>query len=442
MNGIDLSILICSVHTRYLTYGRDIQAQVWPQYSQLPEHDQARVEIIMLTDNKKIMLGEKRNVMVDMAQGRYVQFIDDDDRIASDMFAELLHAIDTDPADVITFLVSVSMNGDEPKLCEYSIRFEENRNLPDKYERLPNHICCVKRSIARQASFPNVVYGEDAVYGQLIRPHLSSEHHIPKTLYFYDWSPHTTETQILRPGSLRMRNTPPLVDVVISSKADTPKMRAMTQTTINTCISGANSLPVHIVVIEQCEGVRYRHAQTVYTADEFNYNHFANRGAALGFAPWIMVANNDLIFRDGWLHQLLAADHSVMSPKCPGDDRQKDITENTTGYDTGMHLSGWCFMVSRQFWHEIGGFDEGFTGWCSDDVVVEQARAHGTPPMLVPGSVVEHLRSETLNRASNHDELTWGQITKFNARFGANKFADDLRFQEWKRKMLLAGDTK
>ena len=99
-------------------------------------------------------------------------------------------------------------------------------------------------------------------------------------------------------------------------------------------------------------------------------------------------------------------------------------------------------MVSRQFWHEVGGFDEGFTGWCSDDVVVEQARAHGTAPMLVPSSVVEHLRSETLNRAPDHEELTWGQVAKFNARFGAHKFADDQRFLEWQRKILLAGDTK
>jgi len=33
-------------------------------------------------------------------------------------------------------------------------------------------------------------------------------------------------------------------------------------------------------------------------------------------------------------------------------------------------------------------------------------------------------------------------VAKFNARFGAHKFADDQRFLEWQRKILLAGDTK
>jgi glycosyltransferase involved in cell wall biosynthesis len=106
------------VHTRYQTFGPKIAEQVWTQYAALPKDYQDRIEILMLTDNKKMMLGQKRNVMVDMAQGKYVQFIDDDDRIEPDMFRSVLDAIEIDPADVITFLVSVILNGGEPKICE------------------------------------------------------------------------------------------------------------------------------------------------------------------------------------------------------------------------------------------------------------------------------------------------------------------------------------
>ena len=376
---IDLSILICSTHTRYETFGRTIQDQVWQQLADLPEDQQQRIEILMLTDNKQMMLGQKRNVLVDMAQGRYVQFIDDDDRIEPHMFAAILHAIKTDPADVITFLVSVSMNGAEPKICEYSMHFKADRNTEHGYERLPNHICVVKRGLARRVSFPNVVYGEDSAYSKLLRPLLFSEHHIHEVLYHYDWSSETSETQEHRPSVLRTRDVKPLVDVVIVSGRQNRRLKSLTQATVNSCLAGANSLPVHVVVIEQHAGVRYQHAQTVFAGDEFNYNRFVNRGIQLGFAPWVVVANNDLVFHDGWLHELLAVNYPLVSPKCPNDSRQADVTQNSCGFINAQHLSGWCFMISRDLWHRFGGFDDDVVFWCSDDVVIEQARGSRSP---------------------------------------------------------------
>lgn len=436
MTTIDLSVLICSVHTRYKTFGPKIQSQVWEQYNALPPEYQERIEIIMLTDNKKMMLGEKRNIMVDMAQGRYVQFVDDDDRIALDMFRVILDAITEHPADVITFLVSVSMNGEDPKPCEYSLRFPENRNTDDGYERLPNHICVLRADKAKQVSFPNKVYGEDSIYAHLLRPHLETEHHIPRVLYFYDWSAQHSETQEHRPGALRMRGIKPVVDVIIMSKASSMRLRQMTQYTIDTCIAGANSLPVHVIVVEQQKGVRYQHAQTVFAGDEFNYNRFANRAAGMGFAKWIMVANSDLEFHDGWLHELLVADYPVVSPKNDLDMRQAHITENTKGWENAEHFSGWCFMISRDLWRRIDCFDETVRFWCSDDVVIEQLRRLRIPPMLVPAARVDHSISATLGLVSEseHDELTWGQVEIFNRKYGANKFVNDKRYLEWRKK--------
>lgn len=191
---IDLSILICSTHTRYKTFGPRIQQQVWEQFEALPAAYRKRLEILMLTDNKQMMLGRKRNVMVDMAQGHYVLFLDDDDRIEPDMFRTLLDATDSD-ADVITFLVSVSLNGEPSKICRYSKDFPCDRNTDDGYERLPNHICCVKRELAAQVDFPSVPYGEDAGYSKLLHPLLRTECAIDRVLYHYDYSTATTESQ-------------------------------------------------------------------------------------------------------------------------------------------------------------------------------------------------------------------------------------------------------
>ena len=191
MAGIDLSILVCSTHTRWSGFGQEIQRQLWGQYEQLPENYQSRVEIIMLTDNKTMMLGHKRNVLVGMAQGRYVQFVDDDDRVEPDMIRTILDATYRG-ADTITFLAQVSLNGETPKPCRYSLRYLVDKNTAAGYERVPNHICAIKRDLATRVSFPHLPYGEDSGYAKLLRPFLRTETHIDRVLYHYDYSSETT----------------------------------------------------------------------------------------------------------------------------------------------------------------------------------------------------------------------------------------------------------
>jgi hypothetical protein len=432
---IDLSVLVCSTHTRWDTFGQAIQRQLWSQYRSLSPEAQQSVEILMLTDNKQMMLGHKRNVMVDMAQGRYVVFVDDDDRLEPDYLASLLDATVSD-ADVITFLVSVTLNGGKPKLCRYSRDFKSDRNPAGRYERMPNHICAVKREIARQVSFPNIAYGEDSGYSKLLQPLLQSEHHIPRVLYHYDYNIETTEAQEHRRAALRRRDEKPIVDVVIISDARTPALANMTQEAINTCLAGANSLPVNIIVVEGHPSISYQHAKMLSQTGDFNYNHYANQGAVAGTAPWIMVANNDLIFHDGWLHRLLAADHPVVSPKCPHDNRQKKHTENVRGQRVGEHFSGWCFMLQRGVWERIGGFDEDFPFWCADDATVQQVVSRASvEPMLVPGATVEHLRSMTLQQEAEPDELCWPGIEKFVEKYGPHRLTRHPGYQHWKQKV-------
>lgn len=154
----------------------------------------------------------------------------------------------------------------------------------------------------------------------------------------------------------------------------------------------------------------------------FNYNQAANIGARAGSADWIVIANNDLIFTPGWVEPLLEACHPLVSPKCPNDKRQRDITRNEIGDQVGRHFSGWCFMISRKLYEQIGGFDEDFTFWCADNAVVEQCKSVGVLPMLVPGSQVIHLGSQTLKLEPVKDELTRGNVLKFNRKYNKNLF--------------------
>lgn len=428
---IDLSILVCSVHTRYKTFLPKIQDQLYDQLEALPEADQQRVEIIVLTDNKQMMLGHKRNTMIDIAQGGYIIFVDDDDRIAENYIAELLKATESG-ADSIVFTAMVSLNGEPAKPCYYSKDFKRDYNKPNAYYRIPNHICCIKRSVSLKSSFPNILYGEDAGYGKVLLPFLKTEHKIDKVLYYYDYNAQTTETQAWRYNQSGKRPGKPIVDVIILSKADKYRESLMTQKAIDSCIKGANGLPINIIVMEGGVG-QYHNATTIPKRSKFNYNQYANEGAALGKAEWIMVANNDLEFTDGWLHNLLTADNAVVSPHEPTDVRQKGIIENESGFEIGRYFSGWCFMISRKLWLDIGKFDEDVDFWCSDDAVVEQVKAKGVTPMLVKESIVHHAGSITLNGLQEdvQTDLKWRNVFIFNTKYGKNKFAEHPAYIEW-----------
>lgn len=429
---IDLSILVCSVHTRYNTFLPKIQEQLYNQLAALGVADQARVEVMILTDNKQMMLGHKRNKMVELAQGKYVVFVDDDDRIAPDYISSLLEAT-ASGADSIVFQAQVTINGGEPKLCYYSKSVRQDFNTPTAYHRIPNHICCIKRTVSLKSSFPNVLYGEDAGYSKVLLPHLKTEHKINKVLYYYDYDINTTETQAWKRNKTTPRPLKPVVDVVILSKATDKRGWAMTQHAIDTCFYGSNGLPINIIVVENGHMIRYARATTIHKPEAFNYNEFANTAAGLGKAEWIMVANNDLTFHDGWLHQLIAANHDVVSPHEPNDSRQKGIIENEEGDVTGRHFSGWCFMIKRQLWQDIGKFDTDVTFWCSDDVVIEQVKAKGVLPMLVKDSVVEHNVSATLNAQPSRaqQQMKWGNVYIFNKKYNKNKFADHPEYLQW-----------
>ena len=433
---IKLSILVPSTHTRFKSFLPKIHEQLYSQYDQLTKEQQDEVEILYLVDNKKVMLGTKRNELIDLAQGEYVVFVDDDDRIEPDYIATLLEATKTGK-DSIVFTAQVSINGGDPKPCYYSKDYRADFNRHDAYYRLPNHICCIRREIASKVSFPAIKYAEDAAYARLLVKHLRSEHKIDRVLYHYDYNEMTTEAQDELP-SVRMKRRsaiPPVVDVVMLSKASTPQMKSMTQKAIDTCIAGADEMSVNIIVIEQTPHIQYKNAKTVYHTAKFNYNAFMNLGARQGKAPWILFANNDLLFKSGWLHQLLTADWPLVSPKCPKDARQVDVKRNELGEQNGRNLSGWCFMMSRELYTAIGGLDEEFDGWFADDSAIEQCKRLNVYPMLVPGALVEHLGSTTLKQLpqSERDDLCWGKLERFNEKYGQNKFHDNPNYLKWKQ---------
>jgi hypothetical protein len=178
----------------------------------------------------------------------------------------------------------------------------------------------------------------------------------------------------------------------------------------------------------------YDGTTTVHKPGPFNFNAFANEAARMGRTPWLVIATNDLTFEKDWLKHLFRAQKPVASPIDPGASTQADLNSDTGGWVKSRHFSGWCFLMRRDIWEQIGGFDERVSFWCSDDAVVEQLRAVDVMPVVVVASRVHHRVSATLKDEPDRDELTWKQVYIFNQLYNQRLGEDNDRYREWKRR--------
>lgn len=190
-----LSILIPTVPNRAPHFLPKILEQLAPQIEAL-----TIVELLYLGDNKLMSVGEKRNTLVNIAKGEYVVFIDDDDRIAPNYVQRLIDGItyrdiDNVPPDVVCFDAEITINGGAPAPVYYSKNNMRDTNHANCYLRIPNHLMCVKRSLALDTPYPEINRGEDSEYAKRLLPKLKVEHKLNEVLYYYDFNSQTTEAQ-------------------------------------------------------------------------------------------------------------------------------------------------------------------------------------------------------------------------------------------------------
>jgi glycosyltransferase involved in cell wall biosynthesis len=185
------SILTPSIPERYESLKRlsdKIQSQIG---------DNTEIEHLVFIDNKRRLLGLKRDALLKMAQGEYISFVDDDDDISDDYVAKIYEVIMTNPPDVITFdqhtvLKDGKING------EFKVSFglqNDNDQLKSTFEagtikfgdlnRKPFHVCVWKSEHAKQVDFPDASYGEDWYWAERVLKLVNTEVHIDSILHYY-----------------------------------------------------------------------------------------------------------------------------------------------------------------------------------------------------------------------------------------------------------------
>lgn len=151
------------------------------------------VEVLYLSDNKELPIGTKRQRLLEMAQGRFIVFFDDDDTPVNNYVDLILNAIQDSTVDCVGIRVQMTTNGNNPQICLHRFKhpmaegFAASRYGVD-YVRPITHFNPVLRTKALKAGFGNERFGEDAAYWSRVNPLLTKECYIPEILFHYNYS--------------------------------------------------------------------------------------------------------------------------------------------------------------------------------------------------------------------------------------------------------------
>ena len=149
------------------------------------------VEHLVLFDNRQRSIGAKRQALVDIARGKYLAFVDDDDDISPDYVSRLLAAAESN-ADVLTFRQRAIYNGRESEIV-FGINNPEEQFVDNGITlRAPWHVCAWKRETVEGCLFGDYNYKEDLVWCQQARKRIRTAHHIDAVLHTYRHDATTT----------------------------------------------------------------------------------------------------------------------------------------------------------------------------------------------------------------------------------------------------------
>jgi glycosyltransferase involved in cell wall biosynthesis len=196
-----LSILICTLQSRAAMFAhliQSLQAQI------VGCGAEGRVEILYEFDNGAMILGDKRNKLMERAQGEYVCFIDDDDRVMMDYVSLILKALECKP-DVVGIIGIITWDAQKPMFFRHSTEYkaDKTRTMPQReqmYERVPNHLCPTRTEIARKFPFPRLNLYEDCTraHAMVKANALQRGVMIEKPIYLYEYRHALSATQGLQ----------------------------------------------------------------------------------------------------------------------------------------------------------------------------------------------------------------------------------------------------
>lgn len=355
------------------------------------------VEVVCLLDNRKSNLSEKRNQAIEKAKGRFISFVDDDDKIEPDYVDEVLQSIRENPkADCVVFDVLVHGYTPEPKLCSYGIEYQHGEN-EKAYLRKPNHVMAYRTDISRKYKYRKDLsaISEDTEWAERASKDIMNQARVNKVLYHYFYNPKTTTQLMPAPGARTLKD----VSFVVLEAAET--------TLTGRCIDSIRKHAPGAEVIYVANGVVTTDERDwdkeVYFDINLGFAAGCNAGARVATRPILCFMNNDAAFVDDTPAKLLAAMDDATPITAPYSNRAKppqgDIAkEQTPASDQAPDMVvGLCMMVPKDLYERLGGFDPDLLTY-EDDQFCRRAKEQGYGCKVVGGTWVDHERHETFKK--------------------------------------------
>ncbi len=140
-------------------------------------------EIVLHSGSETV--GEKRNQLLQHASGEYSVFIDDDDEITPYYLYRIFEGIQKGVDHIGIAMTYAPDNGPSKLvLCSKDNKWSET---PAAYLRGVQHVCAIKTELARSVKYPDISFGEDKIYSELITPVVKTEHLITEPIYIYKY---------------------------------------------------------------------------------------------------------------------------------------------------------------------------------------------------------------------------------------------------------------
>jgi glycosyltransferase involved in cell wall biosynthesis len=165
--NIKLSILILSLPNRIKSLERltsNLEEQIG---------DRQDVEILSLMDNRSYNVSEKRNVLMSLARGSHLTWIDDDDNVSKDYISRITETIENNPeVDVISFDQQCYLEGIPARVFakmgnpHQDAVIDPETGVYKDILRPPYHWCIWKSELAKSESFRFGVFTLDSHVGE------------------------------------------------------------------------------------------------------------------------------------------------------------------------------------------------------------------------------------------------------------------------------------
>jgi len=188
-----LSILILTLPSRRKTFLSDLLDILEPQVEQYND-----VELLVLYDNKRRSVGEKRDNIMSLAKGTYTVFVDDDDIVTDDYVSSIITCINENiGTDCVVFDTICTIDDGIPIHCKYGVEYEYNNNASGNgfWTGKPAHTMVYSKQLVLEASFGKSNVGEDMFWVSQVHPKIKNQSRIDKVLYYYKMNHQTTETR-------------------------------------------------------------------------------------------------------------------------------------------------------------------------------------------------------------------------------------------------------